>query len=190
MPQRLRALLAVVVAIWAGYGCDDSTAIRAQFSNSELKPVVYAMNGTPSTLPAALALRYGTAQRIDANFFFDLAFDIKAAGMVEVYTQSLVASELAPRHRVGLQLSAQPFDAVTRAPTSGYAYDSLTTLPLGQTLLVDVLEQNCANSFLGANIRGKITVDSVQFVPRRIFLHVLVNPNCGFRSLVPGEPKD
>jgi hypothetical protein len=33
-------------------------------------------------------------------------------------------------------------------------------------------------------------VDSLDFANRTIYLHVLSNPNCGFKSLVVGTPKD
>lgn len=190
MLERPRTLLVAAVAITALAACDDSTGIRASSNNTEASLKVYAMNGTPLTLPAAVLLRNGAAVRVDGNFSFDMAFDLNAAGLVVIYTQRMVANEFAFTHRVGLQTRVAPFDEVIRAPTSGYVYDSLLTLGPGEVVLVDVLDPICAGSFLGANVRGKMRVDSVDKVNRSIFLHVLANPNCGFRSLVQGTPKD
>lgn len=184
-----RALLALGAAAALG-ACKDATAIKASFSNLEAKPVVYAMNSAPVTKPAALSVRSVAAVRIDATFLFDMAFDLDASGVVQVYTLGRVASELAATHRVGLQKGGQSFVETVRAPTSGYAYDSSMALPVGATMLVDVLEQSCSTSFLGPNIRAKISVDSVNTTTRAIYLHVLSNPNCGFRGLAPGEPKE
>ena len=190
MLETPRALLIAVVAIAAVSACDDSTGIRASSVNTEHSVQVFAMNGTPITLPAAITMRSGSAVRIDASFIFDIAFDLNAQGRVQLYTQRMVANELSATHRVGLQTQVAPFDEILRAPTSGYVYDSTLTLGPGEVVLVDVLDQSCAGSFLGANVRAKMRVDSVQASTRSIFLHFLVNPNCGFRSLVQGTPKD
>jgi hypothetical protein len=187
--NRCRALVVGGVATAVFSGCDDPTAIEAQFNNLERRGIVYAMNGSPISLPAAVAVRSGTAVAIDAGFAFDIAFDLDASGAVKVYTQARVASQLVSVHRVGLQVSDKPFAEVLRAPSNGFVYDSITTLPMGKTLIVDVIEQSCGfGSFLGPNIFAKISIDSVVPATRAIYVHVMANPNCGFRSLVPGKP--
>jgi hypothetical protein len=190
MLERHRALLIAVVAAAAQSGCSDPAAIRASFSNLEVRRTVYAMNGSAITLPSAVSVRSTVGVPIDASFQFDIAFDLDSNGVVQVYTQARVASQLAPTHRVGLLVSDLTFDEITRAPVAGFVYDSVAALPIGKTLLVDVIEQGCTSSFLGVNIRAKIAVDSIVPAKRGIYLHVLSNPNCGFRSLVQGTPKD
>ena len=92
---------------------------------------------------------------------------------------------------MGLQITTQTFAEVTRAPTSGFTYDSSLVLPVGRTLLVDVLDQNCSQfSLLGQDIRAKLVIDSVIAATKKIYVHFLANPNCGFRSLVEGLPAD
>ena len=172
-------------------GCGDPTAITAQFNNLERRGIVYAMNGSPISLPAAVAIRSGTAVAVDAGFAFDIAFDLDAAGVVTVYTQARVASQLVAVHRVGLQVSDKPFAEVLKAPGTGFVYDSVTTLAPGKTLLVDVIEQSCGfGSFLGPNIFAKVAIDSIVPATRAIYVHVMANPNCGFRSLAPGKPTE
>jgi len=190
MLVRLRALFAGLVGVAAIYGCDGPTTPTAQFDNVNVKLIVYAMNGTPVLLPSAVAVRFGRTAYVDATFAFDLAFDIDDTGAVVVYTQQRVASQLVATHRVGLQTSELGFAAADRAPTSGYAYDSLLTLPIGKTFFAEVLEQGCINTFLGPTVKAKFAVDSVNLTTRAIHLSALTNPNCGFKSLVPGEPKD
>jgi len=190
MLERHRALLIAVVAAAAQSGCSDPAAIRASFSNLEARRTVYAINGSAITLPSAVSVRSAASVRIDATFQFDIAFDLDANGVVQVYTQARVASQLVETHRVGLLVSDLTFDAISRAPTAGFAYDSVAALPKGKTLLVDVFERACGSSFLGVNIRAKIAVDSIVPATRAIYLRVLSNPNCGFRSLVQGTPKD
>jgi len=62
---------------------------------------------------------------------------------------------------------------------------------VGRTLLVDVIDPNCNQfSILGQDIRAKLVIDSVKAAARTIYVHFLVNQNCGFRSLVEGLPAD
>lgn len=187
--DRSRALLVAIAAVAAIGGCDKATGLKAQFPNLEAKPTVYAMNSSAITLPSALAVRAVTPVRIDATFLFDLAFDLNASGVVQVYTLSRMANEITGTHRVGIQVGSAPFASILKAPTSGYAYDTVMALPIGKTMLVDIVEQNCSSSFLGVNIRAKLSVDSVNTTTRAIYLHILSNPNCGFRALNQGEPK-
>ncbi|HEU4996995.1 MAG TPA: hypothetical protein VFT29_19390 [Gemmatimonadaceae bacterium] len=190
MQVRLLALLVAASAVVAVTGCDNSTGIQAQFSNTDSKPQLFTLNGSPTSLPTAIILRGVVPTIPDANFNFDLAFDINGAGEVVVYTVKAVASQVAATHQVGLQATTQSFDAATRAPTSGFTFDSSMVLPVGQTVFVQATDVNCATSFLGPTIRAKMVVDSVKPESRTMFLHILSNPNCGFKSLVTGEPRD
>ena len=191
MQVKLLALVLAVGAVVALDGCGDATAIKAQFNNIDTSRIVYALNGTPATVPAALLIRTVQPVRVDANFGFDVAFDFNAAGEVVVYTVRAVASQLASAHRVGLLPTSKTFDEATEAPTGGYVFDSSLVVPIGQTIFIDAIESSCSQfSILGQNIRAKMVIDSAKPATRTVFVHVLSNPNCGFKSLVRGEPKD
>jgi hypothetical protein len=191
MQVRLSAFVFAVGAV-AAIGCGDSTAFRAQFANELLVRNAYAINGTAPSLPSALAVRSGAVVRVDNTFQFDLAFDMDGFGFVTVYSARRVAGELSPVSRVGFAIdSVHPFDQITRAPTTGYAYDTAMTLQVGRTLLIDVFEATCqGQSFLGFNIRAKLMIDSVDATKRQLFFRMIPNRNCGFRSLIEGLPKD
>lgn len=172
--------------------CGDDLGLNAFTVGEPTNVTVYAMNGTPLSLPAGLALKERVATRVDLNWAFDLAFDLNAASEVLVYTPRAISTELVSLPRVGLHISDRSFAEVREAPTSGFVYDSLLTLPIGKTLVVDKVDQSCnqfGGAFLGFNIRGKLKVDSLNTSRRAIYLTVLSNPNCGYRSLEPGEPK-
>lgn len=192
MHFRLPALLVTVGSSALLVGCGDAIGTRAQFNNREAIAIVYAINGTSPTLPAGLAVRTITPLRIDASFAFDLAFDLNASlDTVIVHSVAAIASELAPTHRVGMQITDAAFEQVTRSPTGGFVYDSTFRLAPGKTMLIDVIDLNCQfTSFLGFNIRAKMVVDSILPAARRIYLTMLTNPNCGFSQLTPGEPRD
>lgn len=191
MPVRFSALLITAGAVVALNGCGDPTAIEAAFNNVESNPTVYALSGTTQSAPSAIAIRSASAVAVSPSFGFDLAFDLKQAGEVLIYTVRAIASPLVPVRRVGLQTSADPFDQVLTAPTINYVYDSLLTVPVGRTVLVELFnDPACFGALKGANLRAKLVVDSLDFTKRAIFLHVLSNPNCGFNSLGQGLPKD
>jgi len=191
MHVRLPALLVAVGAVAAMSGCGDGTGINAQFSNFEAKPTVYAMTGTPVALPAGVKVRLGDPIRVDGSFRFDVAFDLDASNNVVIYPQRLVATQLVATHPVGLLTSDQTFESITRAPGSGYQYDSTLVVALHKPVLVDVVEPTCSQFFiLGPNIKAKFVVDSVNALTRAIYLRMFINPNCGFTSLAQGIPKD
>jgi hypothetical protein len=191
MQVRLPAFLVAVAAVAVVNGC-NSTGIKAQLENVDHPDaVVYALNGTPARFPAAILFRANGVVIVDASFLFDLAFDLDTAANVKVYTVRAIASQFATTHRVGLTTTTEPFAQITRAPTTGYVYDSSMVLPVGRTLLVDVIDPNCNQfSILGQDIRAKLVIDSVKAAAKTIYVHFLVNQNCGFRSLVEGLPAD
>jgi hypothetical protein len=187
---KLTALACAMGAVTLLNACDDPTGTSVPIENIDRKLTVYAMNSTPPTYPSAIQMRAGLVLRIDAGFNFDLAFDITSDNVIGVYTAGSLASELANPRRVGLQLTNELFSQAKTAPTSGYVYDSSYVVTAGQTMFVDVIEPACTGSFRGPNIRSKLVVDSFDLTSRAIHLHILVNRNCGFRSLVDSVPKD
>jgi hypothetical protein len=195
MQSRLSALLVAVAAVaWLG-GCDERSPFDARFTNELQSKNLYAMNGTPPSLPSAVSLRgrqrINDVVRIDQSWLFDFAFDMDSIGVVKVYSVKTVASELSLQlNRVGFALdSVHSFDQIIEAPTSGYKYDTSMTLRPDRVLLIDVFEAGCANEFTGFNIRAKLQIDSIDVANRGIHFKILTNPNCGFRSLLPGLPK-
>ena len=193
MLSRIVKLCVAAGVVAAVAGCDDDLG-RAGFAvRDPASLTVYAMNGTAQTLPSGIEIRGLNVVRIDPSWSFDLAFDLDASNAVVVHTVRAISTELSALPRIGIQTDTTGFDRILRAPSSGFVYDSSLTLPAGRTLLVDKIDPTCnrfGGAFLGFNIRAKIVVDSVSVSRRAIYLKVLSNPNCGFRSLQPGEPKD
>ena len=192
MQSRLSALLVAVGAVAALVGCDDQSPFAARFTNELVSRHAYAMNGTAPSLPSAVGVRGKNVVRIDPSWQFDLAFDMSNTGVVTVHSVKSVASELASVNRVGFSIdSVHPFDQIGEAPSTGYKYDTSMTLAIGRTLLIDVFDNTCVGqSFIGYNIRAKLHIDSIDITNRSIHFRMLSNPNCGFRSLLTGLPKN
>jgi hypothetical protein len=191
MKLRLLALLFAAGVVAALDGCGDPTDSQFRLDTREDSTLkLYSLNGTPPTLPSGIIVQTLQLVRIDASLVFDLTFDIKSADSVTVYTVGAIASQLAQPRRVGLQPTSVLFGEATRAPTTGYVYDSSLTVGLGRTVFVDIFAAGCAGGFVAPNVRAKLKIDSLDLSLRTVFLHVLSNPNCGFRTLVKGTPKD
>ncbi|HXV90553.1 MAG TPA: hypothetical protein VD707_04240 [Gemmatimonadales bacterium] len=173
---------AVVVAALAACG-DDFTLPPANASNRVDTVAVYALTGTAVGAPSGYQLEFRRVVRTDQTSLFDFAFDITTAGdPVFLPTGALGLGEGS-----GLQVSPEPFDSITLAPTSGYVYDTTAAAGAGAELLVQSRVTTC--SYGGsASYYAKLRVLTVDMVARRADFEILVNINCGYRGLEPGLP--
>ena len=167
--------------------CSEPTRILANFETVGDTLTVYALTGTPVSYPSALNTPYHEAVRADGTISFDVAFDIDSAGRVLIYPQKLVTGGLGPQRQVGIVKSTTAFDSIRIAPSSGYNYDSVTVAARGDVLVIEAFTPYCVNDPLTTQkIYSKLQIDSVDVAARAIDLHMVVDPNCGFRQLVPG----
>jgi hypothetical protein len=193
MQRRLPVLLVAAGAVAALASCGDPTALEARLTNIEVNgEAIYSLNGAPITLPTALRVRSASVLPATSDFLFDLAFDITDTGTINIYTARHVATELTGTiNRVGLlDLPGQDFATLIDPPRSGFVYDSMLTVPIGRTVVVDVFDISCQTEFLlGFQIKAKLRIDSIVPADDRIHFHMVSNPNCGFNELVPGNTK-
>jgi len=195
--RRARALsFCFLAAVTGGVAaCDDPIGLQAGIGTLTDTFTVFALSGSPASVPVALSTTDRIAVRMSDNLGFDVAFDIDASGSVQalpvrqVQPFRVIAGLLQPTHRVGLQKATTTFDNLTRAPSGGYNYDSVTVVRAGETLIVEVQASQCSFSF-SPNLYTKIAIDSVFVASRSIRIRTVHDPNCGFRSFKPGIPKD
>jgi hypothetical protein len=147
---------------------------------------VYALSGTAPSFPAGYYTATGAVTRVDGSFNFDIAFDIDATNKVVVYPQRLVGVSAIGAKPVGMQRLSVPFDSLERAPAGGYVFDSSFVVTPGEGLVLQV-QANAECSLAFSTLRyTKLVVDSIDVPRRAIFFHSVHNPNCGYRTLVPG----
>jgi hypothetical protein len=172
--------------------CSNFTGVPASLPTVSDTGTVYALNGAPPGAPTAFHMFSGTLLSADANFIFDVAFDIDASGNIVVLPQRAVASGLASTHTVAIQKdSVSTFDAITRAPTSGYRADTSMTIKPNQILLIQSSDPNaCGVSLTGTTLYAKLVVTAVDLTARQLQVKYTTDPNCGFRSFASGVPKD
>ena len=186
-------LAAVVFGVSA---CDAPNTTNNLISVIADTLTVFALTGTPPSYPAAYLASSGAVTRADGGFNFDVAFDINASNQVIIYPQKLVGVPCVSGalncggalggKPVGLQRITVAFDSLERAPAAGYQFDSTFALAPGQGLVMQVQSSSeCPLSF-STVMYSKFVVDSIDTVRRSIYFRAVNDPNCGYRSLIPG----
>lgn len=185
-----RRLLALLIPAFAALACEDPYAPKAYENVHSDTLELSALNGSPAGARAGLILAslapvpVGSSQ---GSLFFDLAFDIDDAGKVAVIPVVRVGEcARGASCQVGLQRTGSTYDAAVEAPNRGYTYDEVFTVDPGETLYVVAKSTVCLSGYTSADLYGKLVVDSVRLADRKIFIRATVDPNCGFRQLVPG----
>ena len=193
LPTRsLRVAIVALVVVLAA--CGDPTKPKAFQANALSTYVISPFTNAPVT--AATAINFlGGATRTSSAFNFDVAFDLDNSGRPLVYPVRAVGGALANLQRaylgqgqlprVGLQIVPGTFEALTQVPQTGYDTLSVQTLVPGAVMAVTVLDASCQYSLGGTSIAAKMTVDSVNTASRKIYLRTVVDPNCGYISVVP-----
>ena len=184
--RRLAVVVGAVASISAA-ACDDPFAPRATTQIRTDSFIVYAVSQTPINAPAAFNIVFFTTLRLEPTYGFDLVFDIDQDGKVVLIPVRLIGGAITSQRRVGLQRIEGPYEEMTRAPTSGYQYDSTLALAVGEAALVELQTDIC--QFQASQlVYAKVQIKAVDPVSRTIVFRITYDPNCGFRSFLPGVP--
>lgn len=189
--------MAATVASTLFVGCDDPFGVDATREVATDTAFVYAMTGTPPSFPSGYSVSSGFVSRIESAMTFDVAFDLTPTRQVRLIPARLVSPArislglASATQQVGMQVSSTPFDAITRAPSTGYKRDSVVVADPGQAVLLEVISDICQFQVTFSSVvYAKLVVDSVNTVSRQIFFRAVRDPNCGFRSFQPGIPRN
>lgn len=183
---RLVSILALT-ALAATAACDDPFEPRATTSVRSDSFVVWAITGTPVNLPTAMNVIFFTPVRVEPTYGFHLAFDIDEQGRVELIPVTRVGGILTAGRRVGIQKATVPFEQLARAPAVGYHYDSVFVLTPGETAVVELGAEQCPFG-VSQIVYAKLVIRTVNPVDRQLSFKMTYDPNCGFRSFLPGVP--
>jgi hypothetical protein len=183
----LACALGAAILVAGASACGPANS--STFLNAFDTLTIYAINGTSAQQPSALDMASASAIVPSGACQFDFAFDINAADSAVAYPVKFICTDLgAATRKTGLQRSALAFDAVQYAPTQGYQFDSAMVMIPGQTILIASLAPGCV-TFADPAVYGKLVLDSVNVQNRTIHLRADIDPNCGYRSFLPGLPK-
>ena len=76
---------------------------------------------------------------------------------------------------------------MTQAPVNGYQYDSTLALSVDEGIAIELATDIC--EFQQSKlIYAKLQIKAVDPVSRTIVFRITYDPNCGFRSFLPGVP--
>jgi len=158
---------------------------------------MYALSGTPVSLPSGYVILLRGVVRTDVYPVFDFAFDIDTAGRALL----LPTGAIKMGRQSGLQVVNTPFDSIHTAVVTNYNRDSATVVHENDVVLAHSIPQTgCPYAptvpvayYAKMHI---LTIDTASTVDtttglsgRRVDFEILADINCGYRGLDPGLPK-
>ena len=189
LPRAGLALLAVVAAASA---CGDSSLLPpADLLVLDDTVTLWAVTGTAITLPSAFDILLNSVARTDRTGGFDFVFGFVPDTLTGDSVPGLPA--LLPRGWMGLSADggllrvATKFDSLAAAPGSGYDSYAPVYLDTGTVVVARSRTQTC-NFGLTSGQFAKVQPVAIDIAARKIVLHVVNDPNCGYRGLQPGLP--
>lgn len=206
LPRPRWSPLAAAMLLAAGVvACGDPYEVRARLEVVEDTLVLNSIGdlSAPPTAPVVLDIasqanlfdattRIPAARRLGADFYnngvgFDVAIDVQGDSVVFMPPRR-VASSLAAVRRVGLRRDTIAFDAAPIAPRSGYVFDSVSVAARqGQTVFIVSQHPVCGREF-SRELYAKVGVLDIDPASKTATVRVRLDPNCGFRSFLPGVP--
>lgn len=143
---------------------------------------LWSLSGSAPNLPSAFNLETRQAVRTDLGGAFDFAFDITAGNEARLYP----TDALGLTGGSGLQVTTVPFADILEAPGGGYEDSSAVVIMPLTVVLVASRPTDCV---IGLRpYVAKLEILALDLADRRIDVQVLVNANCGYRSLESGLP--
>ena len=188
--MRLRYLLSLLASapLFASCGTDANLA-PASIPNVVDTFTIGSLTGSPVSVPSAYSVADGNVVRTDITAAFDFAYNVDATGQHVFLTLEVMRLATANQAGPGLQYTSQSFDQVSQAPSNGWITSDTIVVDSGSVLL---LRSRIICGGLGVPLYGKLEVLSIDDTPgnETITFKALSNENCGYKSLLPGLPKD
>ena len=181
-----RAIALFAVAALAGSPACSSpfTLPPAGLATDTSTWTLWALTGTD--LSHASAFDFSTPSpnvvRTDQNSVFDFAFDVRVDSLHDTTAVLLPRGALGLFVDGGLQVTTQPFDSITIAPTSGYQDTAAVVVRTGTVVLGASRSSTCNFGYIRP-LYAKLNVLALDLVNRSITFKILHNPDCGYRSL-------
>jgi hypothetical protein len=187
------AAVAAIAGLALVTGCKDTDILRASIPVASDTLVAYAMTGTSPSLPSGLAVIYRSTVRVDGSATFDVAFDFDSLNQVVVSPVRTLVNQLSGAPPVGIQtMFTTPFEDIKSAPGGYYRPDTAVVVTPGQPFVLLTSRQTASDICIydpAPTIYAKVVIDSVKpETTRAIYLRVVTDPNCGYRSFLPGLP--
>ena len=166
--------------------CSDANDLAdATIENVERTDSLWALEGTPVSTPSGFAVEGSRPVRTDLSVDFDFAFNIEADGEHVLLPRAALGIDTANSVNPGFIPRSESFEAIEMPPSGGYITDQPVPVAVGQRYVVRS-RVTCSN--LGVPKYAKMEILQFNDATRIVTFRILVNDNCGFRSLEPGLP--
>ena len=178
-----RSGLALILAAALG-ACGDANILPpATVPSVEDTLALWAATGTDIIRPSAFDLLNNQVVRTDRSVSFDFVFDVDSTGHAVLIPRGGVG--LSPDG--GLQRVGVHWDTLVVAPSDGYESQQPVRFDLGAVVVARSRTQTC-NFGLSAGLYAKLQPLDVDRPNRRMVIRILIDQNCGYRSLRTGLP--
>jgi hypothetical protein len=176
-------VLLTVAAVLVAACSDNINLAPASIPNVVDTITLGSLNGSPVSVPSAYSVADGNSVHTENSSAFDFAYDVDAAGRHVLLTLEVM------RLSSGMQFTSKSFDQISTAPSNGWITGDTIVVDSGTVLL---LRSRIICGGLGVPLYGKMEVLSIDDTPgnQQITFQALSNENCGYKSLLPGLPKD
>lgn len=172
--------LAIAAAIAA---CNNPFALPpATLPPAEGSLTLYALTGTSLLEPSAYDMVQQLVVRTDRTPLFDFALDMVTDSLHDTTAVLIPPGALGLLRDGGLQITTTPYDSITIAPDGGYQQGAPQPLALGTVVLASSRSQSCNFGFIRP-LYAKLKVTAIDLVARSVTFLMLLDPNCGYRSL-------
>lgn len=183
--MRLLSPCAAAVSL-ALMACGDPNQLPpANVTNVVDTFTVYAISGTEVWRPSGYAATEFRVVRLDQTNTADIGFDIRGAQPVLLPAKAIGQSGSAAADP-GLLVTPLAFDSITFAENEGYNSVDSTHAKVGQSYYLRA--RVTSQCYLGLPTYAKMEVLEIDELVRSMTFRVLVNVNCGYKSLEPGLP--
>lgn len=184
-----RLLSLLVVAVAAAACGDDVNLAPASIPNVVDTFTIGSLTSSPVSVPSAYSVADGNVVRTDLTSAFDFAYDVDASGAHVLLSLEVMRLVNTNGSGPGAQFTSKPFDQISQAPSNGWITGDTIHVDSGTVLL---LRSRIICGGLGVPLYGKMEVLSIDDTPgnQTMRFQALSNENCGYKSLLPGLPRD
>lgn len=184
----MRRLLPAVagLALSALAACSGN-GLRPSLQNVVDTVSVGSLIGTPLSVPSGYSLNVRRAVRTDSTANFDFAYTILPDGRRVFLPLGALGLGAGGQLLPGFITRTDAFDAIAEAPPNGYRTRDTLALAVGDRFIV---RSSLVCTQFGVPKYAKLEVLSFDDVNRLVRFQILVNQNCGFRSLRLGLPEN
>ncbi|TFG46125.1 MAG: hypothetical protein E4H41_03140 [Gemmatimonadales bacterium] len=186
LPRLLFALVATVTIAACG---DNANLAPASIPNVVDTFTIGSLTSSPVAIPSAYSVADGNVVRTDLTSAFDFAYDVDATGQHVLLSLEVMRLVTTNGSGPGMQFTSKAFNQISQGPSDGWITGDTIKVDSGTVLL---LRSRIVCGGLGVPLYGKMEVLSIDDTPgnQTMKFQALSNENCGYKSLLPGLPRD